>query len=93
MCYRPIVIGWKIINIIELLHRVSHKSNINLKEYQIIYSSSPIHLMARAETIMNSKHQNPKSQSCGRTVTTFPSWVTGKLVDLKHEEIATSVTN
>ena len=46
--------------------------------------------MARAETIMNSIHPNVKSQSCGPTVSTVPSLVIGKLVDLKHEEIATN---
>jgi hypothetical protein len=65
--------------------------------YQIIYSSSPFHLMyfqypnmARAETIMNSIHSNAKSQSCGPTVSTIPSLVIGKLIDLKHEEVATN---
>ncbi len=67
--------------------------------HQIIYSSSPIHMMylqypnvARAKTIMNSTPPNPKSQFCGPTVTTCQSFVIGKLVDLKHEEIATNAT-
>jgi hypothetical protein len=67
--------------------------------YQISYSSFPFHMMnflypnmAIAETIMNPVPPIVKSQPCGSTVSTFPSLVIGKLVDLKHEEIETNAT-
>ena len=67
--------------------------------YQISYSSFPFHMMnfqspnmAIAETITNPIPQIALSQSCGPTVSTFPSLVIDKLVDLKDDEMATNAT-
>jgi hypothetical protein len=48
--------------------------------------------MARAEKTMIPSHPIDNSHACGPTVSTFPSLVIGKLVDLKHEEIAANAT-
>lgn len=65
--------------------------------YQIIYSSSPIPMMhfqypnpAIIETIINSNHPIAKSQFCGPSILTLPFLGIGKMVYLKHEEIATN---